>query len=413
MGGKKHFRQDRNPQPPVPGQRGHTSHGQRQGGFQQQAEQLQKQLDKLRQQQRQPQQRQPKQTGQTGGWKRWTQPEWDAWRKNKADTAKSDGEEQGAGDSTEDVAKSKTDQLRSSVQKLHQVKALWEDGDLPDYIAEPLKSFWNDKRTELQEPKTPDVRHKLQLKKIEEQKLKIGRQQQKLEKDNQSAIAALQTAKESRDNVTTSEALLLQLEADLGPLAEAAKAPQPATVSAPTATSTAAQYLHGLEQVVQISPEVRAALQVLANAQTVAAAAPTTTEQPPQVQPDTGGGASPEAPDASMQGSEPPAKDTQPSTGPTAKDSENTLREMREQFLRAQAAAELAAVEASSAQRERVSNEDAAKRLEQENAALRKQLQTQQSTGRTRARSEPRHRSRSGSRRRKSTAVSSANLGNA
>ena len=278
------------------------------------------------------------------------------------------------------------------MQKLHQPKPLWEDGELPDYISEPPKAFWNVKRIGLQESKTPEVRHKLQIKKIEEQKAKLDRQKQKLEKDNQAAIAALQVAKHSRDNVATSEAVLVQLEADLEPLAEAAQAPQEPAVDKPTTSATAAQYLHGLEQIVQVSPEVRAALQVLANAQTVAAAAPTTTEQPPQVQPDTGGGASPEASDASMQGSEPPAKDTQPSTGPTAKDSENTLREMREQFLRAQAAAELAAVEASSA---------------------REQLQIQQTTGRTQARSEPRRRSRSGSRHRKPTAISSANLGNA
>ena len=50
---------------------------------------------------------------QPGGWKRWSQPEWDAWRKEKAakDEAaapKAKEEEQNTGNSPEDQAKTKT-----------------------------------------------------------------------------------------------------------------------------------------------------------------------------------------------------------------------------------------------------------------------------------------------------------------
>ena len=414
MGGKKHFRQDRNPQPPVPGQRGHLTKGRRQGGFEEQTKQLQTQLDKLRQQQQQQrlpqQQRQPIQQRQPW-WKSWSQTEWDAWNAEKADKAKSSDGEHGTDGSTaaaEDPAKCKTEQLRSSVQKLHQVKALWEGGELPDYIAEPLKSFYNDQRTELQESKTPDVRHKLQLKKIEEHKSKVSRQKQKLEKDNQAAIAALQTAQESRDNVANSEAQLVQLEADLGPLAEAAAAgtagsAQAAATRATTAPATVAQYLHGLEQVVQVSPEVREALRILANAAPAAAQVPATSIG--QVQPtqqDNGGDDKQEA-----------ASDTPMQEPTTASDSATVLAGMREQFLQAQAAAERAAAQASECQKERISTETTIKQLEEQKSALRQQLRTQQPVGRIRARSEPRGRSRSGSRRRKPTTTSAANMGNA
>ena len=287
------------------------------------------------------------------GWKKpkWTQQEWDDWRKEKAAAnagASSKDSKDGAKDDRneeQDVqAKAKTDQLRGSVQKLHQLKTVWDE--LPPYLAEPLKAYWQGQRTELQESKPPDTRHKLHVKKISDQKIKIGKQEKKLEADNQAAVEALETAKASRESLAKSVEVLSQFEAELPALAEAAGAvatEQPK----PTPQPSAAVHLESLFKMVQHSPEVQAAMEVLARA---AAAGEAQAESPGAPATDVAG--EQVGQDETMQ--DPPgeveasgAATTEDVSNATSAVSDDKLEALKEEFLRVQAEAALAAAKAA------------------------------------------------------------------
>ena len=269
MGGKKKFRQDRNPQPAIPGQRGHPATGQRQGGFEQQAKQLQKQLDKLQQQQRQSQQqRQPsgRDNGRGGNWKpRWSKEEWATYNKQQADEkAKLDKDSPGESPApaAEEEANEETKVIRERVQSLQRFKdSCWRQPGFDPDLAAKLETYHAAERIVLQKSKPPAHYRKLLEKKVGDQKTKIEKLVAKGEAEDKAVEQAIEAQKLGREKVDEARAGLIQLESDL---AAAAHDASPSVDGSSELLPQQDPAIAGLAATFSDVPEVVAALKLLA-----------------------------------------------------------------------------------------------------------------------------------------------------